>query len=164
MPKIRNRPQGFTVIEVLIVLVVIAFMMLLVFVIVPRSQKESRNFQRKHAVDLTASALEEYKSNHGHIPYTLAAWNAFQAEYLQTVTENYSIAWRDENQSHDYMPPLDTIALELGHSCNTYGDGDVASDPIAGMHHDTAKVKYVIWTLLETNSSKNLYCIDNRGR
>ncbi len=163
MLKIRNRPQGFTIIEVLIVLVVIMFIMLLVFVIVPRSQKESRNFQRKNAVDLTASALEEYKSTHGNIPYTLSTWNAFRSDYLQTVTNNYATAWRDENQSHNYLPPLDTIAIELGHSCNTYGDGDDDSDPIAGEHHDTAKVKYVIWTLLETNSTKNLYCIDNRG-
>lgn len=160
----QKRPNGFTIIEVLIVLVIVAFIMLLVFFVVPRAQQQTRNHQRRHAVDQTVAALEEYKSNNGVIPYTLSGWNSFRNMYLQKVAADYTFAWRDENQSHNYMPPLDTIAMELGHSCNVYGDGDDPDDPIAGEHHDTAKVKYVVWTILESASAKKLYCIDNRGQ
>lgn len=162
--NVQKRPNGFTIIEVLIVLVIVTFILLLVFIVVPRAQQQTRNHQRKNAVDQTVAALEEYKSNNGVIPYTSSSWSSFKNMYLQKVSTDYIFAWRDENQAHDYVPSLDTIAMELGHSCNVYGDGDNADDPIAGGDHDTAKVKYVIWTILESSSAKKLYCIDNRGK
>jgi prepilin-type N-terminal cleavage/methylation domain-containing protein len=164
MLSIRKRPAGFTIIEVLIVLAIVAFILLLIFYVIPRARRESVNLQRKHAVDLTAASIEEYRSSHGNIPYTQATWDSFSSQYLQKVTDQFTLDFRVADTGHDFVPPLDTIAIQLGHYCNVYGDGDDISDPIAGVAHDTAQVKYVIWTILSTSSAKKLYCIDNRGK
>ena len=50
MSNIKNRKDGFTIIEVLIVLAIAGLIMLIVFLAVPALQRNSRNTQRKNDV------------------------------------------------------------------------------------------------------------------
>jgi len=48
--KIRKRTEGFTIIEVLIVLAIAGLILLIVFIAVPALQRNARNTQRKNDI------------------------------------------------------------------------------------------------------------------
>lgn len=70
--NLKNRQEGFTIIEVMIVLVIAAVILLIVFLAVPALQRNSRNTQRKNdAAGLLAGAGEFLNNNSGKVP---TAW------------------------------------------------------------------------------------------
>ncbi len=60
-----KREEGFTIIEVLIVLAIAGLILLIVFLAIPALQRNSRNTQRKNDASALASAYSEYVNNHG---------------------------------------------------------------------------------------------------
>lgn len=65
------RDDGFTIIEVLIVLAIAGLIMLIVFLAVPALQRNARNTTRKSDVSSLASAISEYVNNNdGQLPNT----------------------------------------------------------------------------------------------
>lgn len=67
-----KRQEGFTIIEVMIVLVIAAVILLMVFLAVPALQRNSRNTQRKNDVANLLAAVNEYASNNnGQLPDSL---------------------------------------------------------------------------------------------
>jgi prepilin-type N-terminal cleavage/methylation domain-containing protein len=71
--KVKNRKQeGFTIIEVLIVLAIAGLILLIVFLAVPALQRSSRNTQRKNDSAALAGAIANFISNNnGSIPVGL---------------------------------------------------------------------------------------------
>jgi prepilin-type N-terminal cleavage/methylation domain-containing protein len=64
-----KREDGFTIIEVLIVLAIAGLIMLIVFLAVPALQRNARNTSRKSDASSLASALSEYiNNNDGQLP------------------------------------------------------------------------------------------------
>jgi prepilin-type N-terminal cleavage/methylation domain-containing protein len=63
--KLRKRTEGFTIIEVLIVLAIAGLILLIVFLAVPALQRNSRNTQRKNDASAMAGAIANYISNNG---------------------------------------------------------------------------------------------------
>ncbi len=63
MKKLLKNEKGFTIIEVMIVLVIAAVILLIVFLAVPALQRNSRNTQRKNDVARVLAAIGEYMSN-----------------------------------------------------------------------------------------------------
>jgi prepilin-type N-terminal cleavage/methylation domain-containing protein len=62
--KIKNRKQeGFTIIEVLIVLAIAGLIMLIVFLAVPALQRNSRNTQRSADASKVAAAVSQCMAN-----------------------------------------------------------------------------------------------------
>ena len=61
--KLKNREEGFTIIEVLIVLVIAGLIMLIVFLAVPALQRNSRNTQRTNDAALIGGAINECVNN-----------------------------------------------------------------------------------------------------
>lgn len=70
----EKRQQGFTIIEVLIVLAIAALILLIVFLAVPALQRNSRNTQRNNDVAALASALSNYASNNNGTLPTADGW------------------------------------------------------------------------------------------
>lgn len=69
LSKVKNQEKGFTIIEVLIVLVIAGLIMLIVFLAVPALQRSSRNTQRRDDVaKLLAIASEFSNNNNGTLP------------------------------------------------------------------------------------------------
>lgn len=69
MKKLHNSQKGFTIIEVMIVLVIAAVILLIVFLAVPALQRNSRNTQRKNDVANLLAGIAEYAANHnGQLP------------------------------------------------------------------------------------------------
>lgn len=65
LKNLKKKSQGFTIIEVLIVLAIAGLIMLIVFLAVPALQRNNRNTQRKNDVQGALGAMTEYSSNNG---------------------------------------------------------------------------------------------------
>jgi len=65
LSNIKKRTEGFTIIEVLIVLAIAGLILLIVFLAVPALQRNSRNTQRKNDVSALLGAVSEYSNNNG---------------------------------------------------------------------------------------------------
>src|SRR5258707_5405230 len=63
--RIKRFTQGFTIIEVLIVLAIAGLILLIVFLAVPALQRNSRNTQRNNDVSSAIGAMSEYINNNG---------------------------------------------------------------------------------------------------
>ncbi|HVU59896.1 MAG TPA: prepilin-type N-terminal cleavage/methylation domain-containing protein [Candidatus Saccharimonadales bacterium] len=57
--------QGFTIIEVMIVLAIAGLILLIVFLAVPALQRSSRNTQRKTDVSAVLAAVDDFENNNG---------------------------------------------------------------------------------------------------
>lgn len=67
--NLLKRKEGFTIIEVMIVLAIAGLIMLIVFLAVPALQRNSRNTQRKNdAANYTAAVNEWSQNNKGVMP------------------------------------------------------------------------------------------------
>lgn len=162
MKQFRRQPStGFTIIEVMIVLAIAAFILTIIFIAIPALQRNSRNFTRKHAVELTAGALEQFNNMYGRYPTNAADAATFESGNPE-IGNRFNMSFRPANSAHSYIPPFDTIAVQYGHWCNRHGDGDNASDPIAGNHANPNE--YAAWTLIEPNDPHSVFCVDNHGR
>lgn len=101
--KLTKRTEGFTIVEVLIVLAIAGVIMLIVFLAVPALQRNSRNTQRRSDVSRVLGAVAEYEANNaGQLP---TATGAFNTEFSNAnvslgfytaanVTYNYSATAR----------------------------------------------------------------------
>ncbi|MEO8785209.1 MAG: prepilin-type N-terminal cleavage/methylation domain-containing protein [Candidatus Saccharimonadales bacterium] len=63
--NLKKQAEGFTIIEVMIVLVIAAVILLIVFLAVPALQRNSRNTQRKNDVAGLLAAVNEWSGNNG---------------------------------------------------------------------------------------------------
>ena len=71
--NIKKEQEGFTIIEVMIVLVIAAVILLIVFLAVPALQRNARNVQRKEDVAGVLAAFNENLNNSNGIP-PLGIW------------------------------------------------------------------------------------------
>ena len=62
---LTKNKQGFTIIEVMIVLAIAGLIVLVVFLAVPALQRNSRNTQRKQDVQAVLGAIQEWISLNG---------------------------------------------------------------------------------------------------
>jgi len=84
--KLKNRKEGFTIIEVLIVLAIAGLIMLIVFLAVPTLQRNARNTQRNHDASLVAAAAVECLNNHNGLA-TSCNTPALLAIYTTTLSQ-----------------------------------------------------------------------------
>ena len=74
LQNIKKRNEGFTIIEVLIVLAIAGLIMLIVFLAVPALQRNSRNTRRRYDVGKALAATNDWVTNNsGKIPVTADA-------------------------------------------------------------------------------------------
>ena len=94
LKKTQNKDQGFTIIEVMIVLAIAGLIMLIVFLAVPALQRNSRNTQRKNDASKVASLITEYESNNNGAPPTgvkFVAGGAGGTAPVDATAEKFSI-------------------------------------------------------------------------
>jgi type IV pilus assembly protein PilA len=75
LKKLTKKDDGFTIIEVMIVLAIAGLILLIVFLAIPALQRNSRNTQRKNDVAAILAAIGEYtNNNNGALPNGATAW------------------------------------------------------------------------------------------
>jgi prepilin-type N-terminal cleavage/methylation domain-containing protein len=88
--KVKNllkRDEGFTLIEIVLVLAIAGLILLMVFLAVSGAQRSRRDTQRKEDVSRIASQLEAYASNNnGTYPNSAATLTTFVNTYLTPAT------------------------------------------------------------------------------
>lgn len=84
MKSLSKQEQGFTLIEIVIVLAIAAAIMLMVFLAVTGARASQRDTQRRSDVSRMAATMESYaSSNSGTYPASsLAAENAWWSGYI----------------------------------------------------------------------------------
>jgi prepilin-type N-terminal cleavage/methylation domain-containing protein len=98
--KLKDNRDGFTIIEVLIVLAIAGLIMVIVFLAVPNLQKSQRNNARKTDANNALSALSDYTSNNGgQLPAAdctgtsctfLSATSSVKFGYFQTANVSFA--------------------------------------------------------------------------
>lgn len=102
----QKREEGFTIIEVLIVLAIAGLIILIVFLAVPALQRNSRNTQRKNDVSAIAGALNEYISNNqGKLPID-------DGSFETNVRTNANVGFYDDTSSDSFVYNKSTSAQE----------------------------------------------------
>ncbi len=74
--NLKNKTEGFTIIEVLIVLAIAGLILLVVFLAVPALQRNSRNTQRNSDASRVAAAVNNWVSNNNGKVFVAGASNA----------------------------------------------------------------------------------------
>jgi prepilin-type N-terminal cleavage/methylation domain-containing protein len=136
--KPNKRTQGFTIIEVLIVLAIAGIIMLIVFLAVPALQRNSRNNQRRSDVSHMAGLVNEYAANHaGAMPVGTGT----AAGYIDITNENFALLTKPTSanihcasgcggtsSSNDFPATTDTSTMTVveGYTCNQQNNTLVA--------------------------------------
>src|SRR5438270_11644926 len=86
--KLKKSNEGFTIIEVMIVLDIAGLILLIVFLAVPALQRSSRNTQRKNDAAGIAGAISNYVSNNSGTLPTLVSDNNTDTANVAVVDAN----------------------------------------------------------------------------
>lgn len=84
--KLKKRTEGFTIIEVLIVLAIAGLIMLIVFLAVPALQRNSRNNARNSDATRVAAGVTECLANRNGLTASCGTQAAINAGTLSTLT------------------------------------------------------------------------------
>lgn len=94
-----KKSEGFTIIEVVLVLAIAALIMLMVFIALPALQRSQRDTQRKDDVSRLQAAVSSYTSNNrGKVPFE-------STQTAESFIENYLTAHGDifeDPQGNEY--------------------------------------------------------------
>jgi prepilin-type N-terminal cleavage/methylation domain-containing protein len=147
LKKLKNKNEGFTIIEVMIVLAIAGLIMLIVFLAVPALERTSRNTQRKNDAAAIASAISNYASdNAGGLPdygtfaaaTGLATLNCGGTAALATAAGCVSGSTNNETAKIGYytgrflsfvntgspaIPDTSHVIVDVGYGCNSAGTG-----------------------------------------
>lgn len=143
MISLKKKSQGFTIVELLIVIVVIAILATLVIVTFTGIQQKARDSQRQTDVNALASHLEAYYANNGYYP---------------TLSDLQSTSWVSSNlQGLDpqaLLDPKDSVGHLLGTASATeYGyatTGCTTTSPSSSTNECTS---YVLTADLEAGGT-----------
>lgn len=148
--NLKKRAEGFTIIEVLIVLAIAGLILLIVFLAVPALQRNSRNTQRKNDVSSALGAVNEWTNNNqGVLPTTAAQQTAALANAkLSSLSGN--VTWAAG--SSGAVADADHAVIVTAAKCKTPIDGTA----VAGSSRQVAIVYGV-----ETGGAFQPTCIDS---
>jgi prepilin-type N-terminal cleavage/methylation domain-containing protein len=151
--NIKKRNEGFTIIEVLIVLAIAGLILLVVFLAVPALQRNSRNTQRRTEASNYLAAVSEWSNNNGgKVPVSadmteIASLVKLSSMKAPTTTTGLLTGAQTGAES---TVTIDQIYLVTGAKCATGGD------TAAGSTRQFA-VRYVV----ETGGSNQKQCTDS---
>jgi len=118
--KLKQPKEGFTIIEVLIVLAIAALILLIVFLAVPALQRSSRNTQRKNDVAAIGGAVANYISNNnGTLP------NSLSDDPANTNTNNIAVSRGTSGNTESATLGYYTSAGNIGLGGATSRDGNI---------------------------------------
>lgn len=158
LKKLLKKEEGFTIIEVVLVLAIAGLIFLIVFLALPQLQKSRRDTQRKNDAGRALAALESYSgNNNGDYPAANAtSWNNFVSAY---ITSGGS-AWGDpETNTYTFEGTAPTAASNsLSAGEMYYGTGVVCS----GQYPTTSGANSRNIAVVAFEESGGTYCQDNR--
>ena len=124
MSKIgRSKREGFTIIEVVLVLAIAGLIFLMVFVALPSLQRSQRDTQRRNDLSRLGTALGQWQTNHGTSLNNLPKESSWTAIEVIPATGNGSCGSNDACELvRDYMNT--SAQSSSGSVTNTFADPD----------------------------------------
>jgi len=117
----QRKSDGFTIIEVMIVLAIAGLIMLIVFLAVPALQRNSRNTQYKNDASNYASAVSEWmNNNNGKVPGDSDLTNVNKLANLGQLTAPTAT----ESGAKTSQPAIGTLEVDVNAKCSTTTVGD----------------------------------------
>lgn len=117
-----KKEQGFTIIEVLIVLAIAGLILLIVFLAVPALQRNSRNTQRKDDVSRVGSAVQEFVNNNNGTAPT-SSDNAAVQDLIGNLayydTTNVTVVGAASGSTPTNSTTVDTVNIYTAAKCAT---------------------------------------------
>lgn len=107
----RHRDNGFTIIEVVLVLAIAGLIFIIVFVALPQLQKTRRDTQRKNDVGRVIGYVTQYAANNGGmVPSDDPSLAAFNANYLTNANQlkdpssgqTYQMKWWGDDPPNEF--------------------------------------------------------------
>lgn len=99
----KRNENGFTIIEVVLVLAIAGLIFLAVFIALPALQKGQRDTQRRSDASEFMSQLQHYATNNnGRVPSSSAALGTFVANYLRKGATAADTMFLDPKNGTDY--------------------------------------------------------------
>ncbi len=163
MRKLQNRSEGFTIIELLIVLAIAALIILIVLIAVPQLQRNQRNTARQNIAGRIATEINNFAgNNNGTLPLatdsgTSAFGEGFADRYLDGVdTNDPSTNTPMEDLVSAYNIPEPTEDAGQNGSV-TYGTGRICNGETSTTT-DANTRNFALVVRLEGGAG---YCLDN---
>jgi len=141
--------DGFTIIEVIIVLVIAAIIMLAVFLVVPQLQRTQRNSRAQTVGRNTLAAAEQYAANNGGT-YSTTGTDISNISGVQKNGSNVTYGYSAITAA-PAKPSLSTIYLIAAGTCT---DNKVAAY--------TKGTGYVVAVVQEGATSNSIWCVSSR--
>jgi prepilin-type N-terminal cleavage/methylation domain-containing protein len=147
----QRKEQGFTIVEVLIVLAIAGLIILVVLLAVPALQRNGRNSAMKSDASGVSGGIAEFQSNNDGAMPTLVAGTgtvAISGAAGTTATNAKVQGSTVVNSAANHTPPVGTISVDLQDRCDSTGNANVRAA--------------AVWYAIENSSGTPQYkCIDN---
>jgi prepilin-type N-terminal cleavage/methylation domain-containing protein len=164
--KSVKKEEGFTIIEVMIVLAIAGLIMLIIFLAVPALQRNSRNTAMKNDAASVAAAVNEYKNNNdGALPAPIDAALVgsavkigdvvpkVQANTSVIITGNTAATKTAGATGATYTVAVNSILVATDAKCGTATKGSTTTSVVA-------KGSAAVFYTAETGGTDAGKCID----
>lgn len=126
----KQQSDGFTIIEVVLVLAIAALIMLMVFIALPALQRSQRDTARTNDISRLQSAINNYKSqNRGRTPtkaiFDDTTSNGFLTRYLRTGGDQFADPGGEDYRLSEL--PTGNISFTAASLTNVYDPSDAAN-------------------------------------
>lgn len=175
LKQLKKRMDGFTIIEVMIVLAIAGLILLIIFLAVPALQRNSRNTQRKNDVSAILGGMTEFANNNsGALPDSWATtgagspgWMKSGASQATQVKMGYytaaQVQWPTTRPTAQVTTSGTTVANVYVYDyakCDTTANGNLAPTSGTGSATATARsIAIVYW--IDTASGTQKVCQEN---
>ncbi len=128
MISLKNRNQGFTIVELLIVIVVIGILALLVITTYSGIQQKARNSQRQSDLQALQTQLEAFYSQNGYYP-SLANMNSstWLATNMKNLDKNALIDPSSNSSALVAAPAAKAFSYEVTNSSDASCEADATT-------------------------------------
>ena len=170
--KLDQHKNGFTIIEVVLVLAIAGLIFLMVFIALPALQRSQRNQQYKRNVSMAVSMVQRYKANNkGNLPptlddnvrgYIVGEVNPLHANHpLASYIDNAGFSdgisvefwnWTPGRNINNFWTPDGRILMIGNYECEQ-NSGSIQNFPIRYVRGSVANI-----TILEEGSDNLVYC------
>lgn len=160
MVSLKNKSKGFTIVELLIVIVVIGILATLVIVTFTGIQQKARNSQRQTDINAIDSHVEAFYASNGAYPtYTQLNNTAWRAKYMKGLDPGALASPKSANNAVNIASSVSASGADPYWYVATQDDGTTActgtdvtttgDTPVV----DTACTKFTLGSNLEGSST-----------
>ena len=145
----QKRGQGFTIIEVMIVLAIAGLILAIIFLAVPALQRNTRNNSRKNDATHLAGLVSEYAGNHAGVLPTVVGAGAGQ---MDLTNEHWAIMTAPVTANlilTNAQGSLTSMNVNKGFTC------DPSTNALTTGNSHSFSISFQI----ETSSTTQNYCI-----